>query len=147
MAAVAGRASGVFTVRTAVRRLAAIALSLLLGVILAGGHLALLQGVAWAGMLLARAGEQPLAIAVRTTFDGEHPCALCRAIEQHQHDAAPAKPAPDAVAKSITKAECLMPQAWREPSSVGIVARLAAIIPAEASSLAQAPPVPPPTRS
>jgi hypothetical protein len=130
-----------------VRRLAAIALSLVLGVVLAGGHLALLQGVAWASMLVSRAGTQPLAAAVRTTFDGAHPCALCRAIELHDHDAPPAKPAPELAAKLLKKAECLLPDAWRGAVPSVVVARLAAATRADAPSLAQAPPIPPPTRS
>ena len=48
---------------------------------IAGGHWAVLQSVAWAGMLAdyTRASGS-VATAVGQTFDGEHPCALCRQI-------------------------------------------------------------------
>ena len=48
---------------------------------IAGGHWAVLQTVAWAEMLhdySQRTGS--LAAAVEQTFDGQHPCALCREI-------------------------------------------------------------------
>jgi hypothetical protein len=45
-----------------------------------GGHLAILQGVAWATMVrdYSRAGS--LTQAVEKTFDGKHPCPLCKKI-------------------------------------------------------------------
>jgi len=47
-----------------------------------GGHWALLQSVAWAGMLVSYSQQAGLAQAVKMTFDGQHPCRLCRAIEE-----------------------------------------------------------------
>lgn len=58
---------------------------LLLGLLalrLLGGDLALLQGLAWVGMLLERAPEKGLAQAVESTFSGDEPCDLCRAIKK-----------------------------------------------------------------
>ena len=49
---------------------------------IAGGHWAVLQSVAWAGMLhdyAQRTGS--VAVAVEQTFDGQHPCELCREIQ------------------------------------------------------------------
>ena len=48
---------------------------------IAGGHWAVLQSVAWAGMLAdyTRASGSWLT-GVEQTFDGEHPCSLCREI-------------------------------------------------------------------
>jgi len=49
---------------------------------LCGGPQGFMQCVAWAGMLASYASERTAAEAVEMTFDGEHPCALCLAIEQ-----------------------------------------------------------------
>ena len=46
-----------------------------------GLHWAALQTVAWTTMLAANlASQQSLTEAVSQTFDGEHPCPLCKAI-------------------------------------------------------------------
>lgn len=47
-----------------------------------GGHWALLQGLAWGTMLVRYSRTMPLAKAVQYTFDGEHPCHLCKAVKQ-----------------------------------------------------------------
>ena len=47
-----------------------------------GGHWALLQSVAWTRMIVERAGGQSFSQAVQTTFDGEHPCDLCKRISE-----------------------------------------------------------------
>jgi hypothetical protein len=47
-----------------------------------GGHLALLQTVAWVNMLVNFSHQAPLSIAVAHTFDGDHPCALCKVVDQ-----------------------------------------------------------------
>ena len=43
---------------------------------------AALQGIAWTGMLISFAKEGSLAEAVVKTFDGEHPCPMCKAVEK-----------------------------------------------------------------
>ncbi|WP_133795452.1 hypothetical protein [Prosthecobacter fusiformis] len=45
---------------------------------------AVLQGVAWTGMLISYARDGSLIEAVSKTFDGEHPCPLCKAVENGQ---------------------------------------------------------------
>ncbi len=45
-----------------------------------GTHWALLQSVAWTGMLTQNLHSGSLQIAVEKTFDGKHPCSLCKAI-------------------------------------------------------------------
>lgn len=49
---------------------------------LCGGPQGLMQCVAWAGMLVSYSQEGTVAEAVEKTFDGEHPCPLCLAIEK-----------------------------------------------------------------
>lgn len=45
-----------------------------------GLHWAALQSVAWAGMLLSYSRGGSVATAIAKTFDGRHPCPLCKAI-------------------------------------------------------------------
>jgi hypothetical protein len=45
-----------------------------------GGHWALLQSVAWTQMLVERTQAASFGEAVKTTFDGAHPCAMCKRI-------------------------------------------------------------------
>ncbi len=47
---------------------------------LLGGHWFALQGVAWVTMLVDRTQDSSLAEALDTTFDGQHPCSLCKAV-------------------------------------------------------------------
>ena len=39
-----------------------------------------LQSVAWAGMIVSYSQKAPLKVALMHTFDGKHPCCLCKAI-------------------------------------------------------------------
>lgn len=66
-------------------RRASPALRLLLAAALlygSGAHWLLLQGGAWIGMLAARSGRGTVARAVTTTFDGVHPCRVCRLVKR-----------------------------------------------------------------
>jgi len=45
-----------------------------------GLHWAFLQAVAWAGMIVTYSQDAPLSEAVAKTFDGRHPCELCKKI-------------------------------------------------------------------
>jgi len=51
-------------------------------VLAVGGHWVLLQSVAWVRMTVSFSQAAPLDKALRMTFDGEHPCALCKAVKQ-----------------------------------------------------------------
>jgi hypothetical protein len=52
-----------------------------------GGPLALLQGVAWATMIRDYSRTGSVTAAVEKTFDGKHPCALCKKIAaQRSHE-------------------------------------------------------------
>src|ERR1043166_9651959 len=60
-------------------------------VIATGSHWAVLQSLAWAGMLVTYSQTAPIAIAIQKTFDGKHPCQLCKAVRagkesQKQHE-------------------------------------------------------------
>jgi hypothetical protein len=47
-------------------------------VLLIGGHWTLLQSVAWVGMTIDNSQALPLKQAIIKTFDGHHPCSLCK---------------------------------------------------------------------
>jgi hypothetical protein len=47
-----------------------------------GLHWTVLQVVAWAGMIVSYSQDAPLGQAVVKTFDGEHPCTLCKQIAE-----------------------------------------------------------------
>lgn len=85
-----------------------------------GLHWALLQTVAWTGMLVRYAQTDNFATAVSKTFDGDHPCPLCVAVEQgraaeRQQDKQATKFAPklDAgVLEAVTFVLAEPPRAW-----------------------------------
>lgn len=45
-----------------------------------GAQWTLLQSVAWVGMIVSYSERAPLKEALVQTFDGKHPCCLCKAI-------------------------------------------------------------------
>ena len=47
-----------------------------------GGHWAVLQSVAWVGMAVSYAQTDSLEVALKKTFDGQHPCKLCLAVKE-----------------------------------------------------------------
>ena len=52
-------------------------LSLLLLLQLSGGHLGVMQIVAWANMFRAYAAEKGVMGGLKDTLDGDHPCPMC----------------------------------------------------------------------
>jgi hypothetical protein len=46
-----------------------------------GGHWALLQTGAWVGMIIQYSQRAGLKASLAQTFDGEHPCSVCKAIQ------------------------------------------------------------------
>ncbi|HTI69765.1 MAG TPA: hypothetical protein VMF06_07350 [Candidatus Limnocylindria bacterium] len=60
------------------------ALSVALLIISVGMHWVLLQSVAWVGMVVTYAQRDSLPVALSKTFDGRHPCRLCKAVASGQ---------------------------------------------------------------
>ena len=58
------------------RCLAVVLLSLSLGC-----HWALMQGVAWVTMFADHVRTEPVPVALTKTFDGEHPCEICKVVQ------------------------------------------------------------------
>jgi hypothetical protein len=62
-----------------------------------GLHWALLQSVAWVGMVVSYSQTGPLSAAIEKTFDGQHPCKLCHFVkegQQHEKKQDAQKPGP-----------------------------------------------------
>ncbi len=49
-----------------------------------GGHWAILQTAAWVGMIVEYSASDGLQAGLAKTFDGEHPCDLCKSIANHK---------------------------------------------------------------
>jgi hypothetical protein len=49
-----------------------------------GSHWFFLQSVAWLGMTVEFSRTEPLSTALQKTFDGRHPCGLCKLVHQGQ---------------------------------------------------------------
>ncbi|MBI3416429.1 MAG: hypothetical protein HY043_14130 [Verrucomicrobia bacterium] len=47
-----------------------------------GAHWAALQSVAWVGMVISYSQNSTLTEAVQKTFDGQHPCKLCKFVSE-----------------------------------------------------------------
>lgn len=47
-----------------------------------GGHWLALQSVAWVGMIANYSRDESLATALKKTFDGKRPCALCKVVNK-----------------------------------------------------------------
>lgn len=54
----------------------------LLLILSVGGHWALLQSVAWVTMVMEYSQESSISEAVSKTFDGRHPCKLCKLVKK-----------------------------------------------------------------
>jgi hypothetical protein len=65
----------------------------LLAILLAsGGHWMALQSIAWARMLLEYSRTDSLVAAMEKTFDGRHPCCMCRRIQEARRQEQRQKP-------------------------------------------------------
>lgn len=56
--------------------------ALVLITVMTGGHWALLQSIAWTRMLIDYTRQGDLVSGIQNTFDGEHPCEMCKAIRK-----------------------------------------------------------------
>jgi hypothetical protein len=114
------------------------ALTLLAVLTVMGLHWAVLQSVAWERMLAENLGRTPLFAALQETFDGKHPCALCKAIAVGKNSEQKKD-----IARQHGKLEFPPQQAVPQPSAP---ASFQLLIPGDtfADSFATAPPVPPP---
>lgn len=75
-----------------------------------GGHLALVQTVAWGTMLMDFSSDASFSEAVGKTFDGEHPCELCKVVKKSK-ESEEKKP----LLKSEMKLEIALPAPVKVP--------------------------------
>ena len=116
-------------------------LAIVCALYVSGAHWCALQAFAWTGMLVSRAQTATVSEAVRTTFDGDHPCALCQAVEEAQQREKENESA--RLAEALAKVNFLRPAALAVPAPTS-----EAIVFHERVTLAcprvDAPPSPPP---
>jgi hypothetical protein len=51
-------------------------------VVVMGGQWALLQSIGWVGMFLKFSQTEAVSAAIEKTFDGKHPCNICKAVQE-----------------------------------------------------------------
>ena len=114
---------------------AAIVLALCLSL---GFHWVALQSIAWTTMIVQYSQKAPLAEALAETFDGHHPCDLCKHIHSAQHSEkkpeaqwSTAKPDLMCIVRAVVLAPAAKDLSYSDQSVT-------------ASSEAPDPPVPPP---
>lgn len=107
-------------------------------IIAVGGHWAVLQSVAWFGMVVSYSQDVPLSLALEKTFDGKNPCTLCKAVNEGKKSERE-----HASVNVETKLElCLVPCAMLLEAPAPLV-----LLPGEAESANarfETPPTPPP---
>lgn len=104
-----------------------------------GAHWVFLQSVAWLGMVVAYSQDASFSQAVSKTFDGQHPCCLCKFVRQGK--AAEKKQESQ---KPDTKLDPSLPSARGFVASPpNFVLTFSRFVDASASH-GEAPPVPPP---
>jgi hypothetical protein len=115
--------------------------------LVAGGHWAMLQGVAWATMVRDFSKTGSLTEAVGKTLDGKHPCAICKKIAKAKSSESSEEQAPASV-KAEKKAEVFVASDLSDVPTP--VSRPFAYGPAPFVSIPElcfAPPVPVPIRA
>ena len=71
-----------------------------------GGHWAVLQTAAWAGMFVSYSQQGSFVEALSKTLDGEHPCALCKVVKRgHEEQKKQESEAPEKLKKMELYAE------------------------------------------
>jgi hypothetical protein len=125
--------------RPARRQAARWALCAALALIVSGGHWGILQSVAWTRMLVVYARTAPLETALEQTFDGQHPCCLCRMIQEAKHASAPTE-----LRQPIVRDNTLFADSYAIPFGAPPWSRLAPSAAPAPSSRREPPPVPPP---
>jgi hypothetical protein len=126
------------------RKLLAIALVLLMQ-----GPAMLVQEVAWVKMLVSYTQERGLKRGVMETFDGEHPCGLCKKaaeLRQQEQPRDPAEKQMPAQRQRFAWAEMVASELLKMPVIAGhdVSARMTACTARDSGKGADAPDSPPP---
>lgn len=114
---------------------------------LLGGDFAVLQVVAWTGMIVTRTAEQGVTAAVASTFDGQHPCPLCQALDTARSQEQKDMPLPDGLVVKLKLKDVQRTEDLVIPCPVAGVLQIAgsvACLVARPHDRSDAPAVPPP---
>ncbi len=114
-------------------------LVLIAAVQILGGHWAVLQTLAWTGMLIENVRTAPISEAVTKTFDGSKPCSLCLAVKSGRESEGKQD-----VAKLLVKIEAILAPAVLLPPPAS--APLSQVSPALEAGARSFPPQTPPPR-
>lgn len=119
----------------------------LLACLSVGLHWSALQVVGWVSMAVEFSRTRPVAAALEMTFDGKHPCELCKLVQDHGPQSEGEKQSPP---ESKSEIKLLAASIWENPLSWLSRSFLITSFSDEArlASLArERPPVPPPRSS
>ena len=104
-----------------------------------GGHWALLQSVAWVGMVISYSQEEAsLPEALEKTFDGAHPCTLCKVVRDGKSDEQRQEET-----RTVAKLDAVLAPTVGVPRPVADEFDYSAV-PRLLTSLRESPPTPPP---
>lgn len=106
-----------------------------------GAHWALLQSVAWLGMAVVYVKVAPLKEALSKTFDGQHPCKICKFVREGQQSSQKSEHPPADIRLDLVLDGTEVFLNWPE------MAPLSRFEGAPWSVRALAPPLPPPRRA
>lgn len=118
---------------------------------LSGGPNGLLQCVAWAGMLVRYSSQDGVVEGVKKTFDGQHLCPLCQALQtERQKPKDPGTGDPASPTNGFQLAKDWTPLDWVELPPLVVLAEVKVrfFYPIGKGGIgAHAPPTPPPRRT
>lgn len=104
-----------------------------------GGHWAILQSLAWASMVIDYSKDSSLSVAVAKTFDGKHPCNLCKLVKTGK-----ASESKQEMIKVKTKIDFWMPLQELPAPDIIVEANEFAPFALAVQTRGDSPPVPPP---
>ena len=108
-----------------------------------GGHWLVLQSIAWSRMIVAYSRSDSLPNALQKTFDGKHPCCMCKKIKKARQEEK-RQDAPAQAGKSVERPDLVVSfvQLVRAPSASR--SGRAAVMLNRPIEYAEPPPTPPP---
>jgi hypothetical protein len=119
-------------------------LALAAAVGMSGGHWMLLQSIAWTRMIVVYSQHATLRTAIEETFDGKHPCPMCRMIEAGRQSSQPQQP--QIRSAVVPDVDALFAKTFvfdSDPTAVPVIATTGTFH----SARSDPPPVPPPRMS
>jgi hypothetical protein len=116
-------------------------MAIMAAVQLLGGHWVVLQTTAWVTMVVSYSHDDSLVGALAKTFDGDHPCGLCKVVKKGQSEEQQQQ-----VAKSLVKLDAVLTTPLEVPVQEVSGCRYA-VVESVGAERTFAPLTPPPLRS